>query len=519
VSLVSGGGMTTLLTSCTCREHGDCAHCAAVWIDAACELQERRKAAPAAAGLIAGLTPASLQWLDRLQKSRRRRAPRSGTRVHSDIRVYHLLVPGEKSAFGLLPRLGQARPNGTIILLPGIPALNPLRPGGEHEPDQAVIASLIHSLARGLRIPAGRPLPLAGVLARRILDLALAGGCLCHTEKHRPGNASAPLVRGEPRHALVAWESTAEGRLRPLVAIEPAARVVPCQPPLFFDEANNSMGPLQSDFPLELLEDWAAGPAVDATQIVRIGECLAGLGLPRPPLLDQIKRVKARPPQPLLRVREVGPEDGYIAVSGPPRFIAALPLFRYASHGEFAPLDDDEPEDHLLHKAGAETLLTRNRTFEQEKLAALAEAGLGPLAAAIDPARLGPRLAHARFPAPGSPAGPEAWLEFNAGGGKDRIQAAGWELAVEPGADFECLQIDRSIPAGLRAKLRLYQLGGFRWMQFLARHQLHGILADDMGLGKTIQTLAHLLAEKDCGRKTIQRRPAVAGRRAHQRGP
>jgi len=36
-------------------------------------------------------------------------------------------------------------------------------------------------------------------------------------------------------------------------------------------------------------------------------------------------------------------------------------------------------------------------------------------------------------------------------------------------------------------------------MQFLARHGLHGILADDMGLGKTLQTLAHVLTEKQSG--------------------
>jgi len=56
------------------------------------------------------------------------------------------------------------------------------------------------------------------------------------------------------------------------------------------------------------------------------------------------------------------------------------------------------------------------------------------------------------------------------------------------------------LPEGLRAELRPYQLEGFRWMQFLARHELHGILADDMGLGKTLQTITHLLAEKLSGR-------------------
>jgi hypothetical protein len=48
-------------------------------------------------------------------------------------------------------------------------------------------------------------------------------------------------------------------------------------------------------------------------------------------------------------------------------------------------------------------------------------------------------------------------------------------------------------PEGLKATMRDYQVQGFRWMQFLAEHGLHGILADDMGLGKTMQTLAHLL--------------------------
>ncbi len=55
-------------------------------------------------------------------------------------------------------------------------------------------------------------------------------------------------------------------------------------------------------------------------------------------------------------------------------------------------------------------------------------------------------------------------------------------------------------PGGIKATLRDYQKAGFHWMQFLARHGLHGILADDMGLGKTLQTLAHLMAEKSSGR-------------------
>ena len=57
-------------------------------------------------------------------------------------------------------------------------------------------------------------------------------------------------------------------------------------------------------------------------------------------------------------------------------------------------------------------------------------------------------------------------------------------------------------PKGLQATLRPYQEEGFRWLQFLTRYGLGGILADDMGLGKTLQTIAHLLAEKESGRLT-----------------
>jgi len=57
-------------------------------------------------------------------------------------------------------------------------------------------------------------------------------------------------------------------------------------------------------------------------------------------------------------------------------------------------------------------------------------------------------------------------------------------------------------PTDLQATLRDYQLDGFRWMHFLLRQNLHGILADDMGLGKTIQTLAFLLDQQKQGNAT-----------------
>src|SRR5262249_21277100 len=56
------------------------------------------------------------------------------------------------------------------------------------------------------------------------------------------------------------------------------------------------------------------------------------------------------------------------------------------------------------------------------------------------------------------------------------------------------------VPLNLKTTLRDYQYQGLNWLQLLRTCQLGGILADDMGLGKTIQTLAHLLLEKEQGR-------------------
>ncbi|AIE85131.1 DEAD/DEAH box helicase [Fimbriimonas ginsengisoli] len=55
-------------------------------------------------------------------------------------------------------------------------------------------------------------------------------------------------------------------------------------------------------------------------------------------------------------------------------------------------------------------------------------------------------------------------------------------------------------PASLKGELRPYQADGLSWLQFLREYGFAGILADDMGLGKTVQTLSHILAEKEAGR-------------------
>ncbi|MBE9548587.1 MAG: DEAD/DEAH box helicase, partial [Proteobacteria bacterium] len=65
--------------------------------------------------------------------------------------------------------------------------------------------------------------------------------------------------------------------------------------------------------------------------------------------------------------------------------------------------------------------------------------------------------------------------------------------------DFDGIR-NVDVPHGLQTELRDYQQQGLNWLQFLREFEFNGILADDMGLGKTVQTLAHLLLEKESGR-------------------
>jgi len=78
--------------------------------------------------------------------------------------------------------------------------------------------------------------------------------------------------------------------------------------------------------------------------------------------------------------------------------------------------------------------------------------------------------------------------------GDDSIRQLAARLQAGPGLR------DVPVPAALRAQLRAYQQQGLNWMQYLREQGVAGVLADDMGLGKTVQTLAHILAEREAGR-------------------
>lgn len=61
------------------------------------------------------------------------------------------------------------------------------------------------------------------------------------------------------------------------------------------------------------------------------------------------------------------------------------------------------------------------------------------------------------------------------------------------------LATEPALPVGLRAKLRPYQLDGYRWLHRHSQLGFGACLADDMGLGKTLQVIALLLTRAEGG--------------------
>jgi superfamily II DNA or RNA helicase len=62
--------------------------------------------------------------------------------------------------------------------------------------------------------------------------------------------------------------------------------------------------------------------------------------------------------------------------------------------------------------------------------------------------------------------------------------------------------VERTIPAGIQATLRPYQIRGFSWLYSVSQVGFGACLADDMGLGKTLQTITLMQAFADKRQKS-----------------
>jgi len=111
----------------------------------------------------------------------------------------------------------------------------------------------------------------------------------------------------------------------------------------------------------------------------------------------------------------------------------------------------------------------------------------------------GEKLEDGQLCFPRSRAGSVAKLDW-ALGESARLLWSGITSVVEKARELHQVPKPVGLPIGLQATLRPYQEEGVQWLGQLIQHEAGGVLADDMGLGKTLQTIAHLVREKESGR-------------------
>ena len=95
----------------------------------------------------------------------------------------------------------------------------------------------------------------------------------------------------------------------------------------------------------------------------------------------------------------------------------------------------------------------------------------------------------------------------------EEVEVSGESFSFEPPPEINRFfarirsEVSRLLPPlGIRAKLRPYQLAGFRWLVSTLKAGFGACLADDMGLGKTLQTIClilHLLETKQIKKALI----------------
>ncbi|WP_448059837.1 SNF2-related protein [Cellulomonas hominis] len=205
---------------------------------------------------------------------------------------------------------------------------------------------------------------------------------------------------------------------------------------------------------------------------------------------------------PGVRVDTVGPRPDYHELQGPPVLtVTAQPTEQHDwfDLGVTVTIEGRTVPFVPLFKALAKG--RRKLLLVDGSYLALTHPALEPLAALIAEARelaeweTGPRISRHQT---------SLWADF-VDLADEAVPAQEWRALLEEVGDDA--PRPTPLPHGLRAELRPYQEEGFRWLAFLWRHQLGGILADDMGLGKTVQCLALIQHVREQQQDGEPRRP------------
>ncbi|MBF2054959.1 MAG: DEAD/DEAH box helicase [Candidatus Sericytochromatia bacterium] len=206
----------------------------------------------------------------------------------------------------------------------------------------------------------------AGALA---LDLMLATG-RCH--RQNPDGPS--LEPGESRPMDFAWRRSEKGWQLQAVGDPPVKYVFQIDGPWYLDAQNHTVGPLESEFAPELVEEMLKSPALSRNQLEsatgQLQQLFPGLKLELPKAAQiETREVKGVEPEPMLVLRGLPREYG------DPLYVVQL-AFNYGG-AVFKPTHDEL--EHRLEQRGRIYLLTREPEAEAACREELARTGLEAL--------------------------------------------------------------------------------------------------------------------------------------------
>jgi len=507
VRVTRKGSNLSIAGSCSCPMDYNCKHVVAVLIEALRRSSELVAPGKSSGAVATAVSPAATAWL--MQLAGAREAAAKAQRLPTSKQgVAWVLIPDEKAGtVRLHPCLALFKANGMIAMANAISSVDDLF---EKAPEVLLPRDeLALRLYAGMRQgdDGGFGVQPSGQIGFELMYRLQEDQALWFADNHTDiGEGRLERVEeGEERYASFAYLPTPGSTgLSVQLAYEEDEEpefVIHTDPPMYFDFGELGdivLPPEAAAIPFgDLAELMAHAPVLAPHEVAGLADQLLAQGL-EDIVLPPVAPVQEMP------VHDV--DDWYADVSeddagGNPWFDLELGIVVDGAKHPLLPLlvqlirnaPNDFDAAALASHPDTDTLLA---ALPDGTRVALPWGRIKPILATLGELYFTDRLGKA-IRLPYLDAARLAELEASAqlrwlGG--ERLRALGAKLhrfsGIEPVA----------VPAGLHAQLRDYQSAGLAWMQFLRGYGFGGILADDMGLGKTIQTLAHILVEKEAGR-------------------
>jgi len=305
IQIIGDGGACRIVGWCSCPVGANCKHVGAVLL-VALDQPRAGSVGQGIAPVSTAIAPDLAGWLDELEAAS---LPEPTNDYPAEIRQRLIYVLNTESTWQTCPPLSlqlysvrllkndnySSRPSSyTASNAFNHPPAKFLRPN-----DLMILQDLCRHRALSHAIGGGHR--LEGEVGARLLEQALATG-RCHWQSFE-----GPILKqGKPRSATACWQTSVDGRQRPIFEIGgmPAA-VLPLTPPHYVDPDQGEIGIIETALPPRLAAAFAKAPMVKPSDVPKLAcaleEALPNQPLPMPVSLKK-RRQKDIEPKPHLRL-------------------------------------------------------------------------------------------------------------------------------------------------------------------------------------------------------------------------